>query len=309
MNQYNNINTIEEDEIDLKELFATIWNNKFKIAIFTFIVTSLTIIYTISIPNSYKSEVILAPQNQSKSSIGGGLSALAGLAGVSLGGGAGMDAFSSLNTILQDNAFNKMVIEKYHLIDKLDSKNQYKNLVFALGYSGIYDFFHSKEDKKEEKDYNEKLFDTIKNIKEIVSLSSDKKSGAISLSVTLQDRFLAKQILDIYLKESTSYLRKLDMIDVDKKLKYYKKELANSYDIELKTQLSSLISSLVQKKVLSQASEFYIVRKMVEPQVAFIKDKTKPKRGLIVIVSFITSIILGIFMIFFLEFIKGTKEP
>ena len=299
-------NCIEEDEIDLRELFHTIWIHKYKIMIFTFVVTSLTIIYTLSVPNSYKSSVILAPQVQSSKSSLGGLSALAGMAGVNLGGGS-MDAYNSLKTVIDDDGFEKMLVEKYNLSEKLSPKAMDKHLVFALGVRTFYDFFHATN-KKDDRSKDEIEYDTIKKLKKIVSISSDKKSGAITLSVVLPDRFLAKKLLEIYLHESTNYLRKIDMLEINKKLHYYKNELANTNDIELKTQISQLISALIQKKVLSSASEFYIVKEITKPEVAFIKDKTKPKRALIVIVAFITSIILGIFGVFFIEFLKNSKE-
>lgn len=303
--QNENRNYIEEDEIDLKELFNTMLNNKFKIIAITFIITSLTILYTLTIPNSYKSSVVLAPQEQSKGVSLGGLSALAGMAGVDLGGSS-MDAFNSMNTILNDNSFQEMVIKKYNLTEKLTPKYMDKNLVFALGFRSIYDLFQSND--QNEKTQDEIMFDTIKDLKKIVSLSSDKKSGAITMSVELHDRFLAKELLETYLKESTTHLQTLDMKDINKKLEYYKKELSNINDIELKSQISQLISSLIQKKVLSSASEYYNVKVMTKPQVAFIKDKSKPKRALIVIVSFVTSIILSIFLVFFLEFLKKDEE-
>ena len=299
-------NCIEEDEIDLRELFHTIWIHKYKIMIFTFVVTSLTIIYTLSVPNSYKSSVILAPQVQSSKSSLGGLSALAGMAGVSLDGGS-MDAYNSLKTVINDDGFEKMLVEKYNLSEKLSPKAMDKHLVFALGVRTFYDFFHATN-KKDDRSKDEIEYDTIKKLKKIVSISSDKKSGAITLSVVLPDRFLAKKLLEIYLHESINYLRKIDMLEINKKLHYYKNELANTNDIELKTQISQLISALIQKKVLSSASEFYIVKEITKPEVAFIKDKTKPKRALIVIVAFITSIILGIFGVFFIEFLKNSKE-
>ena len=300
-------NYIEEDEIDLRELFNTILKYKYKILFFTIIITSLTIIYTMSIPNSYKSEVILSPQEQSKGSSLGGLGALAGLAGVSLGGSNSMDAFSSLNTIMNNNTFNKMMINKYDLINKLSSKNIDKNLVFAMNNRTFYDFLNNKQIDNNQ-NIEDKIYTTIQSLKSMINLSKDKKTGAMTLTVNSKDRFLAKELLELYLKEATTQLSKLDMQDLEKKLKYYKEELSNTQDIELRTQLSQLVSSLMQKKVLSKASEYYNVRKITQAEVAYIKDKTKPKRGLIVVVSFITSLILAIFMVFFIEFLRGNKE-
>ena len=300
-----NNNFIQEDEIDLKELFSTIWNNKFKIAFFTFVVTSLTIIYTLSIPNSYKSSTFLVPQTQAKPSLGG-LSALAGIAGIDLGGSGNIDAVTSFNTILNDFAFQKTMIKKYNLNEKLIPNES--NLVFALGYDGIYKMLNKKSEKKIEKSKEEITYDTYKLIIKMISISSDKKSGIISLVVESNDRFLAKELVNIYLVELTSYLRKMEMQDVDKQIKYYNQELEKTDELSMKDQLGQLASGLVQKKVLSQANEYYNVKQLTKPQVAYIKEKSKPKRGLIVIVSFITSIILGIFMIFFLEFIKKDES-
>ena len=83
----SSVNYIEEDEIDLKELWSTIMKYKFKIAMFSFVVTVFAVLFALSKPNSYTSKTLLAPQEQAKASMGG-LAALAGMAGVSLGGGS-----------------------------------------------------------------------------------------------------------------------------------------------------------------------------------------------------------------------------
>ena len=47
---------------------------------------------------------------------------------------------------------------------------------------------------------------------------------------------------------------------------------------------------------------------ITDPYIPDVKDKAKPKRALIVIVAFITSFILAIFLVFFIEFVRGSKE-
>ena len=300
----NNQNCIEEDEIDLRELWATITKHKFKIIFFSFFVTTLTIIYSLSIPNSYKSFVLLAPQEQSKPSLGG-LASLAGLAGVNLGGN-NADAASVLQATLKDYGFNQILIEKYNFIKKISPEAMKKDMVFAFGYSGIYDMLHGKNENNKTKD--EMIYNTYKILQKNISINSDKKSGLITISATTQDRFLSKKLVDIYLKELTSAVRNREMKDTNKKIEYYKNELANTSDITLKTQISNLIATLMQKKVLSQANEYYNVSKITDAIVPYIKDKAKPKRSLIIIVAFITSIILAIFGVFFIEFLRNEKE-
>ncbi len=308
MQQEVPIQCIEEDEIDLRELFTTIWNNKFKIATLTFFITSLAIVYTLYRPNVYTSKTILILKEQDKPSISGGAAAMAAMAGIDLGGsGGGIDVGELFKNLIGDYPFNRTIITKYHLDKFLDPAFYEKDLVFALGYDGLYKLLKpSKSD--EEKTKEDIYFDTYKKLKDILSVSTDKKSGAITLAAKFEDRFLAKKLVDIYLKEMSDYIKELDLKEIDEQMRYYEKELENAKNLDLRANINELLSALVRKKVLSQAGEFYMVKQLTKPQVAYIKDKSGPKRALIVIVAFITSIILGIFLVFFIEFLKNSNE-
>ena len=300
MNNVNQ-NIIEEDEIDLKELFKTILKYKYKILIFTILVVFGTLLYVLSLPNSYKTEIILAPQVDSKSA-SGGLAGLASLAGVNLGsGGTSKDPFVMMQTTLKDYEFNKMVIEKYNLMQRVEEP---QNLVFAMGL----DWFYSYPKKADSDSQEERVYKTNEVLQKKITISSEKASGLITLSVENIDRFFAKDLADIYLKEMIEKIKFQDMKEIDKQIEYYTKELASTHDVSLKEQLSKSLSTLMQKRVFSLANDYYFVSKVTDSRVAYIKEKTNPKRALILIVSAMTSLILGIFMAFFLEFIKSNRN-
>ena len=286
----------EEDEIDLKELFSTIWKYKWKIGIFTFLITSGVVGYLITVPNIYKSELILVPQEQKSSA--GGFGALAGLAGIDMGGGE-VSAFTNMDIVLKDFSFQTKVMEEYSLLEQIENP---QNLVYLFGLE------FEKEDSLEMSLLEERVFLVYQKILSILKISEDKKSGIITISAEMTDRFLAKKLVDIYISEVTTYLRELDMKDIDSKIEFYEKELFETQNIELQSKLTKLLSTLIQKRVLANASEFYIVKKITDSRVPTVLEKIKPKRGLIVVVAFITSLILAIFGVFFLEFIKGEKK-
>ncbi len=291
---------IEEDEIDLRELFETVLKYIKYIIAFVVIITVLTLVKVILMPNYYKSEVTLSPQGSQKS-VGGGLSSLAALAGVSIGGGGdGMDPFTMMKTTLDDPTFQNLVIKKYDLEKKL---THLKNVVYPFGLS-----FSDEDDSLKDKSEKEKLYIIRKKLKKIISVSSDKKTNLITLSATCKDRFLAKELVDEILKELTSYIKQRDMKNIDSQIFYYKKELRRSTDVSLKEQLSKSLSGLMQKRVFSQANDYYFVSKVTDNTVAYVKEKVKPKRALILVVAFITSFILAIFGVFFWEFIKKQKD-
>lgn len=293
----------DEDEIDLKELFLTIKKHFLKVVIFTAVVIFATLVYVLSIPNSYESSVALAPQSQAKTSTLGGLSALAGMAGIDIGGGSEVGTYDYLNTILKDYHFNVALIEKYNLVERIQGDD--KNYVFALGFRGLHDIFKSEAKEKEKED---KLFETYKKINEIIKFTTDKKSSVMELSAVSPDRFLAKELVEIYLHEITSHLRTLDMQDTDQKIAFYREEMNKKDDVELKKSLATLVSSLIQKSVLSKSSEYYLVKPITKPEVAHPRDKTKPKRALILMVSAVSAFVMAIFGVFFLEFVRNSKE-
>ncbi len=301
---------IEEDEIDLRELFATIWANKFTIMAISLLITSFAILYALYKPNLYVSKSILIPKDQGgKPSIGGGAAALAAIAGINIGGGDSLDIESLFKNLLGDYAFNKPLIVKYGLDRMLDEKNIDKNLIFAANQRAVYDFFNNILPVPDEQSRDEILFNTFdKKLKNILSVSSDKESGAITLSAKFEDRFVAKKLVDIYLKEMSEYIKRLDLKEIDEQVRYYEEELQRAKNLDLKANINELLSALVKKKVLSQAGEFYMVKQLTKPQVPYVKDKAGPKRALIVVVAFITSIILGIFWVFFREFLKSDKK-
>ena len=295
----------QEDEIDLRELWVTLLKYKYKIVIFTIVVTFFGLVYTLSLPNSYKSYTLLAPQETKTPSIAGELAAM--MSGISYGAG-NLDAFTSLKAILSDYSFNKAVIEKNGLVERINTTTKEKNYLFAFGYDGVYSLLHpSDESVIDERTSEQKLFNAYRYLQGMLSISSDKKTSLITLSATSNDRFFAKEIVEIYLVALTEHLEEMEIIDATNKIKFYKQELASTKNIELRKEISSLISALVQKRVLSSANEYYIVSQMIAPRVAFASEKTGPNRKLMLILIAMMSLMLGVFSAFLKEFIGKSR--
>ena len=305
MNEQLNNACIEEDEIDLRELFATIWKHKLFIAVFTFIVTSLAIVYALSKPNEYKIYTLLAPQEASKGMNLGGLGALASMAGVNVGGGSGVTPDIAFTTLLNDYAFMKNFILKNQLDKKLSDATMEQEYVFALGYNGIYKLFHSKA--KNDNSNKVQTFNYYQQLKSALQVSTDKKTFLITVSYIAPSRKFAKEVLEDFLRDATQELVGRNLRDINAKVEKYKQELQKTNNLELKSELAKLISSLIKQKVYINASKYYKVKVVTDPYIPDVHDKAKPKRALIVIVAFITSIIMGIFFVFFLEFIRKEK--
>ena len=297
---------IEEDEIDLRELWQTIVKGKKTIALVVVVVVSLTLVYALKMPNVYKSQTVLIPTAEEGGSSLGGLGGLAAMAGISIGGGGSMSPDIAFNSLLSNYDFMRNFVVKNKIVEHYSSASVDKNYVFALGYREVYELFKSEPD--EEETIDDKIFNIVKILKSHMSISSDKKSGLITVSYSDSDRAYAPLVIDAFLKDASRYLVENNLKIIDKKLRYFSSEMQTAEAFELRQSLSSMISKILQEKVMMKSKEYYQCDVLTQATPAYVKDKSKPKRGLIMVVSFITSIILGIFLVFFLEFIRNENE-
>ena len=297
---------IEEDEIDLRELWETIKKGKKIIFLTMIVIVSLTFVYVLKMPNSYKSEAILIPTATEGNNLGG-LGGLAAMAGVSLGGGS-MTPDIAFNSLLNNYGFMKAFVEKNGIYNYYSRDDFDANYVFALGYRGLYELFKG-EKKEDEIDKEKEIYNLItKKIQKNFSISSDKKSGLITISYTDYDREYAAKMVNMFLKDASAYLVENGLKHIDNRLKYFEKEMSKVEAFELRQALSQMISQILKEKVMMKSKQYYQCDLLTAPEVAYIKDKAKPKRGLILVVAFITSIILGIFIVFFLNFLKNDED-
>ena len=299
--EYNNC--IEEDEIDLRELWETIKKGKWIIFTITTIIVIVTFVYVLKLPNVYKSEAVLIPTEKDSGAALGGLGGLAAMAGVNIGSSASMTPDVAFNALLHNDEFMKKFIVKNGIYAHYTSPDFDKNYVFAFGMNGLYEL--TKSDKTGSKD--ELLYDIIKDLRTNLSISADKKSGLITVSYMDSDRFYAPKVVNMFLKDASEYLVENSLKNINSRLKYFQTEMSRIDGFELRQSLSQIISKIVQDKVMMKSKQYYQCDLLTSAQVAYVKDKAKPKRGLILVVSFITSIILGIFLVFFLNFIKQER--
>ena len=121
-----NINTQQyncnEDEIDLFQLWDTIWSNRKFIAGFTGLITVLAAILSFTIPKTYTSEAVLVPVSGSSKS---GLSSIAAMAGLPIQTDQNQ---ANIKAVLESLSLREKVVKDLNLLDELlkDKKSQHK---------------------------------------------------------------------------------------------------------------------------------------------------------------------------------------
>lgn len=109
MNEENKI-FIEEDEIDLFELWDKIWKNRKFILVICSVVVILTAIISLIMDNIYRSTATLIPISSSNNSLSA-YAGLAAMAGINLPVGGGDDN-AKIQAILKSRSLKEAVIKK-----------------------------------------------------------------------------------------------------------------------------------------------------------------------------------------------------
>ena len=309
---------LEEDEIDLKELFKTIWAKKIFIVIFTLVVTILAGFYAYSKTPIYEAKALLEIgeykiNNTTKNSVD--------------------DASTlekKLSTLFVD--MEKNLKDKTSEISNISVVKGLKNFLEIKSEST------SNEEAKNEilkvltfvQNEHEKILDDVKKQKEMELRNIDLQISDIkSKSVDLIDKKIENNIknlksLEEQLKQVDENLKKIDSLNPSlAALKLMeKRDITNSINtitiqnFELESKKDELLTTSLYK--LEENKK--IVETILLPhnykntqivgEIMTNDFPTKPKKSLIVAVAFVTGFIISIFLVFFIQFIQGIrKEP
>lgn len=373
--QDKNIQTnTQEDEIDLRELFKTIWNRKIFIIIFTSIVTGLAIAYVLTrIPiyeakglieiGTYKNGldkklvdntanltqklnilyIDIFKNEKNRESWIENISILKNqkdFLSISSHAHSTQQAVIEVNNIVKyiQTEHKKILVEiidnKKLILANVDRKiNILKNNILVsinedIKYLKTNSLVNIEEDikyihivqvpslKQKIETVNQKIKNAKKQLK-LVNINIAKKSkdsSLIALNV-IEKRSLESELSSLKLRviDLENHKRTLESKTLPRLLRS-KDELMNTKlqrllrkkDTILNIDLTRLLEekNLVEQSLLSHNYK----NSSIVGNIMTNDYPIKPKKKLIVLVSFVTGLILSIFLVFFLEFIKNGKK-
>ena len=303
---------LEEDEIDLKELFKTIWAKKIFIVIFTLVVTILAGFYAYSKTPIYEAKALLE---------------------------IGEYKINNTSKIFVDDASNleKKLSTLFVDMEKnlKDKTSEISNISVVKGLKNFLEIKSestSNEEAKNEilkvltfvQNEHEKILDDVKKQKEMELRNIDLQISDIkSKSVALIDKKIENNIknlksLEEQLKQVDENLKKIDSLNPSlAALKLMeKRDITNSINtitiqnFELESKKDELLTTTLykleeSKKIieLSLLPHNYKNTQIIG-EIMTNDFPTKPKKILIVAVAFVTGFIISIFLVFLFNFIK-----
>ena len=280
----------DEDEIDLLELIRTLLQTWKTIVGITILCTGLAFAYALHAPEVFKAETLLAPASEEKSGASSVLSQFGGLAAMA---GVTIPSDSNIERVLatiNTRVFLKKFVEE-------------KNLLPV-----IFEDFWDVASNSWKLPLGQEAFiseDGISPLREAIEVDQDK-SGLITLSISWKDPEVAAQWANDLVKQLNEQLREQAIADSKKRVGYLEQELAKTTLQDMRAVLYNLLESEKQKAMLANVNEDFALE-VIDPAVAP-ETREKPKRKLIVALGGVCGGFLGIFAVFFAQFLRKLKS-
>ncbi len=168
------------DEIDLIEILKTAWNGRKQIIIISFVFALVGVAFALLSPIVYSSSTTFI-NSQTESSSGSGLSGVASLVGINLGG---MSSGSEIPPSMYPQIAESVQFKRGLLNSYIDEKEQIKLEDFLANYNDIEKSLTENNNKLFISEYEDKLFNVVNDV---ISISVNQKDGFITISANMPD--------------------------------------------------------------------------------------------------------------------------
>lgn len=299
----------ENDGVDFIELLTIIWRGKWFVIATAFTFMLLSVVYAVSIPNIYRSEVLLAPvDEQSASGLNSTLGGLASLAGVGMGTGSSVDKVTLALEILQSRHFISQFIERHNiLVEVMAVKGwDYENNTLIFD-NKIFDPVTEQwiRDVNVPMQKQPSLQEASKKFNTMFKVDINVESKMITLALEYNSPFIAKNWLDLLVLDINTEMKRRDIQEAERGIAYLKRQVELTNVSEVRGSLFSLIEEQTKTLMLANVRDEYIFN-VVDPAIVP-EQRFKPKRAIIVLISLLFGVIVGMFSVLIFANIKNRK--
>ncbi|MGR3971281.1 Wzz/FepE/Etk N-terminal domain-containing protein [Shewanella sp. 1180_01] len=300
---------VQENEIDLRELFSVIWQGKWLIIAITVLFAIASVVFAIMQPNIYKSEALLAPAGEEQ---GGGLSALASqfgglasLAGVNLGAKGGTDKTQLAIEVLKSRQFTSDFIQKHNILADLMAaekwdRDQDKVIYDEDAYSEASNAWVREVEPPFKPEPS--MQEAYKEFSKIFSANSDKETGMVTLSVEHLSPTVAEQWVTWLIEDINKVMKERDVAEANRSSEFLNKQIALTNVADIRTILYKLVEEQAKTIMFAEVRDEYVF-KTIDPAFAP-EEKAKPKRALICVLGTMLGGILGVMLVLVRHFIR-----
>ena len=274
-------------ELDLRHLICEIWAGKWLIIAVTTAAAVISVVVALMLPDVYRSEALLAPNDQHESGgITGILSQYQGLAALAgMGGGSGsVDRTTISIEMLQSRKFISDFIDRRNVLVPLLAAKRWDTGTGELVIDpDIYDVDTEQwvRDVSPPRTVIPSAPEAYKAFSDLLSVNRDRKTGLVTVSVEHFSPILAKRWVDWLVQDLNLTIMKQDVREAEQAIRYLNEKIQQTSLAGLQSVFFNLIEQQTKVVMLASISPEYVF-KILDP--AVVPDrKAKPHRSIIAI--------------------------
>jgi hypothetical protein len=293
LNMDNHAKTFQVDEVDLRELFLTLWHGKIYILFYSILFFFLSSMYLQNAERKYLVEYKIKPvgENQQKNSFSG-LGGIASLAGIQLPSNS-MNDFKIFKELILSVEVSEIILKNKELIKKIydnewnpslnsfaePSKNILKNYIDASKriITGDNEVIYKPPNARRLATY----------ISKNISINEVKETGFLTLKAETSKPDMLLLLIAMSVEASDEIMRQRYIGFSKEPLDFYKEKLRTARSREHREVLAELISKEEQKLMFASKGKYFIAEPYIEPTISLYPVAPKP-----VLILFF-SVILG----------------
>ena len=310
MSELKNKNLFENDEINLYELFKTFWDSKWLILSITTASCIFIVLYSLSIPNIYRSSALVMPAQSQGSNVSGALSGLGGLAsmaGLSIPSGNSNNKEEAIAVLTSHQFLEDFIINNDILLPLMASKGWDAKKNELILNPKIYDIKNKKWiGKSSGKTNAPTIQEAVRSFRQIYIVSENKKNGFVTISIDFYSPYVSKEWIDLIIENINETMRVQAVSMATSSLNYLNDQINKTNISEIKIVLSELAKSETQKIMLSKSSPEYVFKtidKAFAPEI-----KISPRRSIICIIGALVGFSLSLLISILLRLRKEKKS-
>lgn len=262
------------DYVDLAAVASAIWQGKWRLAAIVTTCASLAVAYALLATEWYRAEVVLAPASeQTSQGLIGQFGGLAGLAGLSVGGGASVEPVA----VLRSREFAMEFIDEQGLLPIL--------------FEADWDAEAARWKRSNPDDWPD-LRDAVKIFDEkIRTVHEDVRTGLVTLSIEWTDPELAAIWANLLVTKLNRRMRDRVLIEAQSNVDFLRAQMEETNVVTLQQSIGRLLESELQRLMLARGNEEFSFRVIDRAQPP--KYRVRPARAFIVVIATFLGGVLG----------------
>ncbi|MFO7811198.1 MAG: Wzz/FepE/Etk N-terminal domain-containing protein [Candidatus Delongbacteria bacterium] len=277
MNSKNDQKIVFEDEFNIYSMIKRLWNNRILFVVIVSCFAIGSIIYSLAVTPVYEVTSMIQPADASKETT---IKKTTPVMGFALTGYSHLPVINSIMITLKSDSFFELIYKKYENEERL-FKDKLKNIEIS----------DLDENEKEQM----KRYEAIKTLRKAVKFNVNSDHNTIDLSVKLEDKYFAYELMNFLLESLRHYIRDHNISNLESDIEFYQTLLKKATDPTIKRIIDIKLTEKLERKFVLSYNVFTVVERPFIPA-----RRVSPNRSMIVIIT----TLIGAFLSFMIVELK-----